>query len=299
MLRVIASAILVLLTCFAANGDLLLDPTRSDPELKPFQTLPNQSAAGKKKSVTFEIPWPPALEFSPALKAPEDPCLPPLFKDWSEYAAYEKGVGYGNNGIRYRIVIDKTNFDLRFEAIGKNDSATLVYDTHVALGDIHTPTPEGNFWINHVYCYPDVMYFAAESAEPIPGLYNGFMAPILVCDSNGKCRRYRDLGLHGYKSTPLTRTVSSRPGTFGAISAGCIRVPDPCRLKAAIIKHVGIGPLKRNDRGSYHWLNKPVEVIIASSYPEIAENTNFASAVQQGLEQVHDGIKNIFDIFGR
>jgi hypothetical protein len=184
--------------------------------------------------------------------------------------------------------------------VRKDGSADEIYSTHVGLGDLSSPTPEGDFVINHIYCYPDVLFFDA-SGERVPGLYNGFFAPLLSCDEHGRCKRFRELGIHGFHgaSARAHNVRVSSTSAYGAISAGCVRVPDPCRLKSELIRLSGLGPIKRNDRGAYHWLSRPIDVIITGNYPGTEEPTTLVSIVQQGVEQVHDGLKNFFGIFGR
>jgi len=186
------------------------------------------------------------------------------------------------------------------EGVRKDGSVEEVYRTHVGLGDVNSPTPDGNFVINHIYCYPDVVFFTV-SGDRVPGLYNGFFAPLLLCEDRKHCKRFRDLGIHGFQGSAARRhnvSVASMD-TYGAISAGCIRVPDPCRLKSELIRLVGIGPVKTNDRGTYHWLAKPVEVVIAGRYPGTEDQMTLVSIFEQSLEQVHHGLKDLFGIFGR
>jgi hypothetical protein len=226
--------------------------------------------------------------------APEDPCLPALYTNWQEFGQDDQ-TGFRSEFIGLRIFIDRLNFELVVDGIRKDDSVEEIYRTHVALGEMNSPTPGGRFVINHIYCYPDVVYFDAQG-ERVPGLYNGFFAPLLLCDEHGRCQRFRELGLHGFQASaiPIGRHIS--PATFGAVSAGCIRVPDPCKLKRVLIQAVGVGALKQNDRGCYHWLKKPIEVVIGDRYPGMDE-PNLVSIFEQGLTQVGDGLKSLLDVF--
>jgi hypothetical protein len=183
------------------------------------------------------------------------------------------------------------------EGVRADDSVEEIYRTTVALGDPDSPTPEGELWINHVYAYPDVVFFHA-SSEPIGGLYNGFFAPLLVCDDRGRCQRHHDLGIHGFHPAASPLTAAMRPDTYGAVSGGCIRLPDPCAFKSALIGSVGVGALRRNDRGTYHWLNKPVRVVIAGYYPG-TEPPTLVSIFEEGMHQVQEGLKNLWDGFGQ
>lgn len=226
----------------------------------------------------------------------DDPCLPPLYKDWQEFS-FDNQKNSHSKYAAFRIVIDRSSFQLFLEAIKSDGTVDELYRTHVGLGDVSSPTPEGLFLINHIYCYQDVMFFE-QTGDKIPGLYNGFFAPLLSCDEKGRCNRFRDLGIHGFDASARPNARMTAADTYGAISAGCIRLPDPCRFKAEVIKSIGIGPLKKNDRGSYHWLNKPVQVAIVGNYPGVEDQATLVSVFQQGLEQIHEGIKNFFGIFG-
>lgn len=258
--------------------------------------LASPSAPADTNCPLFSPPYtgePPAHRPSVPV-APEDPCLPALYTNWQEFGQDDQ-TGFRPEFSGLRIFIDRLNFELVVDGIRKDDSVEELYRTHVALGDMHSPTPGGRFVINHIYCYPDVVYFDAQG-ERVPGLYNGFFAPLLVCDEHGRCQRYRELGLHGFQASaiPVGRHIS--PATFGAVSAGCIRVPDPCRLKKVLIRTVGLGGLKQNDRGCYHWLKKPIEVVIGDRYPGTDE-PNLVSIFEQGLTQVGDGLKSLLDVF--
>jgi len=234
------------------------------------------------------------------MDVPEDPCLPGLYRDWQEMSLDSEERATRNGFASCKIIIDRSTFQLVVQGVRKDGSAEVVYSTHVGLGDLGSPTPEGDFVINHIYCYPDVLFFDASGAK-VPGLYNGFFAPLLLCDDHKRCKRFRELGMHGFQGAAArTHHVHvTSTATYGAISAGCVRVPDPCRLKSELIRLAGIGPIKRNDRGTYHWLARPIEVIITGNYPGTDDQTTLASLFQQGVEQVHDGLKNFFGIFGR
>ena len=105
--------------------------------------------------------------------------------------------------------------------------------------------------------------------------------------------------MHGYHH-PMTSDPQVTPANaYGAISAGCIRLPDPCKFKACLIRLVGIGPMKRNERGSYHWLNKPVEVIIDGDYPGGDEQLTLLSLLRDGAEQVQGKLKSVLDMIYR
>ncbi len=257
----------------------------SESELTQSNSVPATKASVK-------APHHPELSI---VLPPNDPCLPPLYTDWQELSAEEQGTRR-REFVAFRIVINRTSFLLSFEGLRRDRSVQQIYSTYVGLGDLSTPTPEGHFIINHIYCYPDVLYFDP-SSEKVAGLYNGFFAPILACDERGHCSRYRELGIHGYNKRGAAGRRSTSH-TYGAISAGCIRVPDPCRFKTEMVKYVGIGPIKQNERGTYHWLSKPIQVTIADRYPEPEEDMTLASILQQSLEQVQGGIKDILNLFG-
>jgi hypothetical protein len=261
------------------NGQTAPDPSTTSPA----------SPDGQPKAVES-----PASSHEP----PDDPCLPPLYKDWREMSLHNReNVSY-HGFAGFRIHIDRSKFEMTFEGIHRDDSVEEIYRTYVGLGDIVSQTPEGRFLINHVYCYPDVVLFDA-SGVPVPDVYGGFFAPILLCDEQGRCERHRELGMHGYHHPDASDPQLTPVNTYGAISSGCIRLPDPCKFKACLIRSVGIGPMKRNDRGAYHWLNKPVEVIIDGAYPGDEEELTLLSLLREGAAQVQGGLKNVLDIFYR
>ncbi len=271
------------------------DTAVSQQENSVGQTIPAPSdsppAPPDTQSAVVESPTGPP-------EPPDDPCLPPLYKDWREMSLNNQENASYRGFAGFRIHIDRSKFEMTFEGIHRDDSVEEIYRTHVGLGDTESPTPDGRFLINHVYCYPDVVLFDA-SGEPVPDVYDGFFAPILLCDEQGRCDRHRELGMHGYHHTSASDPQVTPVNTYGAISAGCIRLPDPCKFKASLIRLVGIGPMKRNDRGSYHWLNKPVEVIIDGVYPGGEQELTLLSLIREGAAQVQGGLKNVLDIFYR
>lgn len=243
--------------------------------------------------------WPPPEDELP-ISPPDDPCLPRLYKNWLEFAMDNRSDPRMTSIAGARITIDRANFILTVEAIGRDAYGKVVYRTHVGLGDFNTPTPAGRFIINHLYCYPDVVFFGGDSQQ-IPFLYKGFLAPILRCDRAGHCKRFRELGMHGFDASAIPNLPpDARVIRYGAVSNGCIRVPDPCKLKMELIRLVGIGPLRKNERGCYHWLKRPVEVIIEGNYPgtDDDEPLTLVSIFEEGIAQVQDGLKNIISVFG-
>jgi hypothetical protein len=227
---------------------------------------------------------------------PDDPCLPPLYKDWREFSLNYLDQHPEAKGSTFRIIIDRSTFRLTAECSRPDGSVDEVYESDVGLGDINSPTPAGQFVINHVYCYPDVMFFGWKN-QRVPALYNGFFAPLLLCDEAGRCRRYRELGIHGFEPSARPDPRNIRPETSGAVSGGCIRLPDPCRLKYTLISMVGVGDLKKDDRGFYYWLKRPVEVLIVGEYPGGEEYFNVVSAFEKGLSHVQDGLRSFLDMF--
>lgn len=227
------------------------------------------------------------------VSAPDDPCLPRLYKDWSEVSHHVR-ESFRDAQRRLRIVIDRSSFVLTLELLGPYGDAQEVYRTQVGLGGVDSPTPQGVFIINHLYPYPDVKYFTS-SGEPIPALYNGFFAPLLVCDKAGRCERYRDMGIHGFRGSAHPDPSVRRTGTRGPVSSGCIRLPDPCEFKKVFLQFVELGPVKRNDRGSYHWLKTPVEVRIDADYPAPEEDLTLASIFEESLKEVRSGIGNLWE----
>lgn len=229
-------------------------------------------------------------------EAPKDPCLPSIYRDWYEL---NKDVREDDalQKTSIRIVIDRSMFNLLIEEMNSEGEPQEIYRTPVALGDLRSPTPVGSFIINHIYCYSDVLFFGA-SQQVIPHLYHGFFAPLLLCQQTGSCERFRDLGIHGF--FPDARPNSAiRPETFGAVSAGCIRLPDPCAFKHHLLRRVDLGPLKRNDRGSYHWLKKPVEVLIVNGYTGNDHVINFLESVTSGLGRLEGGIRELLQSLRR
>jgi hypothetical protein len=245
-----------------------------------------------------DAPVPSIGPQSPQVSAtPEDPCLPPLYRNWQELSREKTESQEIRRFARVRIVIDRSNFQLTVEGIGSDGSAEQVYRTHVALGGPDSPTPEGSFIVNHVYCYPDVAYFGPDK-DQIVNLYKGFFAPLLLCDDARHCNRFRDLGMHGYDASAYPGFHQTSQRSYGPLSGGCIRIPDPCAVKTLLISLVGVGPVKKNDRGSYHWLKTPVEVVIGGEYPWMEGEVTLLSILHQGLRQVKEGIRGMLEIFG-
>jgi hypothetical protein len=213
-----------------------------------------------------------------------------LYKDWRELSLHERHERPESQFVGARIVIERETFHMNLHGIRPDGSAEVVYETHVALGDAESPTPGGNFIINHIYCYSDVVFFDLHHGK-VPALYKSFFAPLLACDEQGNCERYRELGLHGFDPSAYPEPGRIRPETYGAVSGGCIRLPDPCAFKTALIRLVGLGPLKKNDRGCYHWLNKTVEVRISD------DSGMLVSILEEGLVHVRRGLRNLLGTF--
>jgi hypothetical protein len=266
------------------------------PDAPPTQTLPVQDTGADTDLDPLALDG-DLVEAAKPSSEPEDPCLHPLYKDWHEMSLDIRVDRPDHGFVKFQIVLDRSDFSLSLEGIRRDESTEVLYQSPCGLGDVQTPTPEGRFIINHVYCYSDVVLFAT-SGERIPMLYNGFFAPLLECDRGGRCRRYRDLGIHGFNrsANPDPRVI--RNEVCGAVSSGCIRVPDPCNLKSALIRFVGVGPLKKNDRGSYHWLDKPVVVLITGDYPGSTDQDTVMSIVEKGLNQVQHQLKGLWNAFG-
>ncbi len=58
----------------------------------------------------------------------------------------------------------------------------------------------------------------------------------------------------------------------------------------------GTGGAETKRPRCYHWLKKPIEVVIGDRYPGI-EEPNLVSIFEQGLTQVGDGLKSLLDVF--
>ncbi len=305
-IRACAAIFIVLVSLAAVRLDAQdTGATRTtDPAGKTLQSgvesaAPQAAKAPEPDPASRVDYWAPPAEEAP-LCPPDDPCLPRLYKDWREFAEDNRSSQREGGFIGARITIDRANFILTLEGIARDGREDAVYRTHVGLGDFNTPTPAGRFIINHLYCYPDVVFFTVDSQQ-IPFLYKGFFAPILKCDRTGHCRRYRELGIHGFDASALPNLPKdARVIRYGAVSNGCIRVPDPCRLKKELIRLVGIGALRKNERGCYHWLKRPVEVVIEGDYPgtQDDEPLTLVSIFEQGVSQVQNGLKDLISVFG-
>jgi len=266
----------------------LAEPEEASPTIspEPADTTPQVQNETAPESQTLLEKIPPH---------PADPCLPPLYRDWREL-----GVKYRENGIRQRfaeikVVIDRSLFLLTIHGISADNSSEEIYRTQVGLGDPQSETPRGRYHINHVYCYPDVVFFDA-SSNPVPDIYNGFFAPLLLCDGSGRCDRFKDLGIHGFHASAHPDPASIRPETEGPVSGGCIRVPDPCRFKLELVRLVGVGPIKKNERGTYHWLNRPVEVLITGEYPSSGDEITLIDLLQGGFQHLRHGLKSLLGV---
>lgn len=226
-----------------------------------------------------------------SLVPPSDPCLPPDVKDWKELCVRQKENDLDADFKDARIIIRRESFRLILEGIRADGSSEEIYSTPVGLGDVNTQTPTGEFLINHVYCYPDVVLYD-DRENKIPNVYKALLLPLLACDETGHCERFHELGIHGFDASAHPNRDRIRPEAFGPTSSGCIRVPDPCRFKLALVRLVGVGPLRKNERGCYHWLNKPVAVSIVD-----ADDITVASLLKGGLLQVGKGLKGLLDMF--
>ncbi|MEJ2719413.1 MAG: L,D-transpeptidase, partial [Deltaproteobacteria bacterium] len=282
--RIIALFFLCPLLLFLVGFDVPIEGEGTQPEqaLPHHEEVPaGDQGTGERTIDSGALEQPrtgneSALEL---LQPPVDPCLPSLYRDWQELSIDERERRPEEKFTAGRIIIERQAFHLTLEGIRTDGSVEEIYETHVALGNIDTPTPTGRFLINHIYCYPDVVFYDAER-EKIPALYNGFFAPLLACNDRGACARFHELGIHGYDPAAYQQPVSFEEATYGGVSSGCIRIPNPCRFKTELISLVGIGPVRKNDRGCYHWLDKPVEVFI------VDDEITVASFVRGGLLQI-------------
>ncbi len=262
-------------------ADLGLQPLRAQTGLLDHT---KESATG---AITND---PPVLKQN----AIDDPCLPSLYKDWAEFSLDSEDYRRSNRITGARIRVDLEKCRMTLDAILTDGTTRAVIDQNVAVGDPKTPTPVGALVMNHVYCYPDVLFFG-EKSGPVHGLYNGFFAPLLKCDENGNCSRFNELGLHGFQAGNNPNQAPINPATFGAISAGCVRVSDPCALKMELIRLVGVGPLRKNDRGSYHWLRKPVQVVIrgVETQEQDREEVTLVSIIQDSISSLGSDFSNM------
>jgi hypothetical protein len=228
---------------------------------------------------------------------PYDPCLPGLYRDWREFSVDHVQFRKKHAIVGARILIDRMRCQLRILALIADKSSRETYAGNIAVGAIRSPTPRGSFTINHIYCYPDVMYFASDS-QPLANLYRGLLAPLQLCDGFGRCERYNELGLHGFELSAHPNPETIQPGLFGPISSGCVRIADPCAFKRHLIALVGVGKVLRNDRGTYHWLNKNVQVEIFDQESEIDETITLAKMLEEGITSIGAGLKSVMNIFG-
>lgn len=275
------------------------------PSSRPTETYESRVPEGAYEDEVLPTSIPSQSNEKPggpdntALQAPNDPCLPCDHNDWREFSLAER---HANPVLAQRKVIlriHRNNFILTLQAIDGEAPPIEIYQTAVGLGDLNSPTPTGSFLINHIYCYSDVVFFDS-SSEKVPGLYNGCFAPLLLCDKGGeRCARFNDLGIHGFRASAIPNPSATNPDTYGPVSGGCIRLPDPCSFKKELIRHVGVGPVRRNERGSYHWLNKPVDVIIEGTYPGMDDDVTIADVVQQGFTHITGAFWSILGILGR
>ncbi|MFA6217956.1 MAG: L,D-transpeptidase [Candidatus Omnitrophota bacterium] len=229
-------------------------------------------------------------------QAPYDPCLPGLYRDWLEYSDDQETLRKGSGVNGARILIDRIRYEIIIEALFRDGTAREAYRGAVALGAPKTPTPKGRFIINHLYCYPDVIFFASDS-EPIANLYRGFFAPLQICDTYGHCERYNDLGLHGFELSAHPHPEVLQGGVYGPVSGGCVRVSDPCAIKRNLVRLVGVGKLGKNERGTYHWLKKNVEVVIFDEEPEQDGAITLAGILEEGLTSIGTGLKSVMNLF--
>lgn len=222
---------------------------------------------------------------------PYDPCLPSVYRDWREPAREDSETPPKEEYSEFRILIHRGLFRLTLEGLRPDGQYTELYSSDVGVGAPRTPTPLGAFIINHVYCYPDVALFHPEHG-PIRRIYRDFFAPILACDEAGRCERFRDMGIHGFDATAFPLPGAITPGAEGFVSGGCVRLPDPCAFKKALTRAVRLGPLKKNERGSYHWLAHPIEVIIYD------DKVTILSLLEEGIGLVTQGVGNALGLVG-
>ena len=171
----------------------------------------------------------------------KNPCLPRLYRNWQELGVANAEADSRHRYHQIKLFIDRSHFLLTVAGVTADGSTEEIYWTHIGLGDVTSPTPAGRFLVNHIYCYPDVLYFDPDGGQ-VPHLYNGLLAPLMVCNRQGKCHRFRGLGLHGFDVSTFPNADQLIDQTYGPVSGGCIRVPHPCRLKALLVRLIGVGP---------------------------------------------------------
>jgi len=240
-----------------------------------------------------------SIEYEPAEQrlAPYDPCLPGLYRDWREFSVDQIEFRKKHGIVGAKIEIDRMRYQLRLLALMVDGSTRETYRGNVAVGALKSPTPKGSFTINHIYCYPDVIFFASQS-QPLANLYRGLFIPLQICDGFGRCERYNELGLHGFELSAHPNPETTQPGVFGPTSAGCVRIADPCAFKRHLISLIGVGKVLKNDRGSYHWLNKNVDVEIFDQESELEETVTLAKILEEGITSIGLGLRSVMNIFG-
>jgi hypothetical protein len=299
----IALAILVASLLLAAPGmghckTISLD-LQSIEAIEPTQNRDNvadslEQTPDAKSSAADELSIESALQDES--QHPYDPCLPGLYRDWLEFSLDQEEFRKNHGIVGARILIDRMKYQIRIQALIRDGTNRDSYRGAVALGALKSPTPKGRFIINHIYCYPDVIFFAPES-QPVSNLYMGFFAPLQICDESGHCERYHELGLHGFERSAHPNPTSLHPGLYGPVSGGCVRVADPCSLKRHLIRLVGVGNLRNNDRGSFHWLRKNVEVVVFDEESEPDEALTLAKILEEGIVSLGSGLRSVMNIF--
>jgi hypothetical protein len=61
---------------------------------------------------------------------------------------------------------------------------------------------------------------------------------------------------------------------------------------------IGVGKVLKNDRGSYHWLNKNVDVEIFDQESELEETVTLAKILEEGITSIGLGLRSVMNIFG-
>lgn len=302
-MKLITIAILVMSLCLADLGmghskTIALDLG----SLEAIEPTRNSDNASDSLEQTSDVKSSGADALSIELTAPEestipyDTCLPGLYRDWLEYSLDHDEFRKNHGIVGAQILIDRKKYQIRIQALLKDGTNRESYRGPVALGALKSPTPRGRFIINHIYCYPDVIFFASES-QPVADLYMGFFAPLQICDESGHCERYNELGLHGFQLSAHPNPATVQPGLYGAVSGGCVRIADPCSIKRHLIRLVGVGNIRKNDRGSFHWLRKNVEVVVFDEESEPDETLTLAKILEEGIMSLGSGLRSVMNIF--
>lgn len=164
-----------------------------------------------------------------------------------------------------------------FKLVGRASGGghEVLYECNVGLGSREFPTPQGVYYVTHIYddspwWIPPPNRAWAAGQSPSRRIYGGTMAPLLkkrplkdkksVVTSEDKIEKKVKLDDYGYRfhGTNAPRSIGRNQ------SHGCVRmIPDDAKKVAAIIKQfVGVARREESENGSYAILKAPVRLTI-------------------------------------